>query len=466
MRNFSDDILDNTVGNIQYRNNVVTGIIAVDNGNNTYDVCISGNDTAYPDIPTTAKDPDFTVDDAVEVAINNGNKEDMVIIGYSQKIAQEFVEDEINVLVTTLDAYTIAATTAYLEGRVEDIDDYENVTRQGFYYGTSTSYGSDIYTTGSFAAGTYNKQATGLTASTTYHYQAYVYDTYNDVHTGEDKTMTTSVGAKIFVVYQVGSDFYLNSYGSAGTLVSEWGILSQITAGSIYKVHADSDNNVYIFNFSHPNMKVYKYDKDGTYISVTTIVATEVYSAISPNGYMYTLDSSTKDLVRKRNLSGLGVVDTLTLSGDYYYYLAFDSDGYAYLYDKDTSSSLIWGYVKYELGVGEVTKHLQTNSASSYDSWVVAGDYIGCSASQLVWDAYTIAKALNANRAAFTLNDITTLYKMSSVPNYFVCLGIDSGGKLTIEKYASTGTRQWKTEVIATGFTTNLQYCGVGSYPF
>jgi len=114
-----------------------------------------------------------------------------IIIGHAKKVTQEFVEDEINVLVTTLDAYSITTTTAYLEGRVEEIEGYENVIRRGFYYGTSTSYGNDVYSTGSFAAGSYNKQITGLDANTTYHYQAYVYDAYNDEHKGEDKTMVT-----------------------------------------------------------------------------------------------------------------------------------------------------------------------------------------------------------------------------------------------------------------------------------
>jgi len=138
------------------------------------------------------KVPDFEVGDAVEILIEYGNKEMPIIIGHAKKVVQEFMEDEINVLVSTLEAFSITENSAYLEGRVEEIEGYENVTRRGFYYGTSTDYGSDVYSTGSFAAGSYNKQVTDLSANTTYHFQAYVYDADGDKHTGEDKTFITT----------------------------------------------------------------------------------------------------------------------------------------------------------------------------------------------------------------------------------------------------------------------------------
>lgn len=191
MLNLPNEILDNTVGNIKYRNNVVTGEVAVDNGNNTYDCYISGSDVAYPKIPTTFKQPDFEVGEAVEILIEYGNKEMPIIIGHAKKVVQEFIEDEINVLVTTLDAYSITYNSGYFEGRVEDIEGYENVIERGFHWGTSTGYTeTDLKSTGSFAAGCYNKQSTGLIGDTTYHFQAYVYDADGDVQTGDDKTFT------------------------------------------------------------------------------------------------------------------------------------------------------------------------------------------------------------------------------------------------------------------------------------
>ncbi len=186
-------LFDKRISHIKYRNNVVTGEVATVNGNGTYDVYIAGADVAYPNIPTTVREPDFGVGEAVEILIEYGNKEMPIIIGHAKKIVQEFVEDEINVLVSTLGAHTITDVSCFFDGRVEEIEGYENVTRRGFYYGTTTGYGSDVYSTGSFAAGSYSEQVTGLTAETPYHFQAYAHDADNDVHTGEDMTMTTSV---------------------------------------------------------------------------------------------------------------------------------------------------------------------------------------------------------------------------------------------------------------------------------
>jgi len=184
-------LFDKRIDHIKYRNNVVTGEVATDNGNGTYDVYIAGSDVAYPNIPTTVREPDFGVGEAVEILIEYGNKEMPIIIGHAKKVVQEFVEDVINVLVSTLYAHTITDVSCFFEGRVGDIEGYENVIERGFYYGTSTGYGSDVSSTGSFAAGSYSEQVTGLTANTTYHFQAYVHDADNDVHTGEDKMMVT-----------------------------------------------------------------------------------------------------------------------------------------------------------------------------------------------------------------------------------------------------------------------------------
>jgi len=54
---FPNILETDTINNIKYRNNVVTGEIESVNGNNTYDVYISGSDVAYPNIPTTLKVP-------------------------------------------------------------------------------------------------------------------------------------------------------------------------------------------------------------------------------------------------------------------------------------------------------------------------------------------------------------------------------------------------------------------------
>ena len=101
MREFAGDISQNLLGNIKYRNNVVTGVIAVDNGNYTYDVYISNSDEAYPNIPTTMREPDFAVGDAVEILMEYGNREMPIIIGLAKKIVQEVEVIDINPVVGT-----------------------------------------------------------------------------------------------------------------------------------------------------------------------------------------------------------------------------------------------------------------------------------------------------------------------------------------------------------------------------
>ena len=210
-----DNILDSTIGNIRHRNNIVTGVVATDNGNGTYDVYIAGADVPYPNVPTTLPEPDFSVDDPVEIAIEYGNKEMPIIIGNAKKIVQEFVEDEVNVLVTTVGSHTIAQTSAYLDGRIEEIDGYENCTKRGFYYGMTTDYGLEKSSTGSFVAGSYSLQSTGLTAGETYHFQAFVNDVDGDEHTGEDKTVTTSqISYSFYETQLINDNNWMNAYGT------------------------------------------------------------------------------------------------------------------------------------------------------------------------------------------------------------------------------------------------------------
>jgi hypothetical protein len=192
MRKFAGDINQNLLGNIKYRNNVVTGVVAVDNGNYTYDVYISSSIEAYPNIPTTMREPDFAVGDAVEILIEYGNKEMPIIIGLAKKVVQEIQVIDINTLVTTLDAYDVTNLNAYLEGRIEEIDGYENCLLRGFHYGLTTSYGTNAYTTGSFEAGSYSLQTTGLLMNNIYNFQAYVLDADGDEQIGDNKTFITS----------------------------------------------------------------------------------------------------------------------------------------------------------------------------------------------------------------------------------------------------------------------------------
>lgn len=73
-------IIQDNVGNIIHRGFVVTGEVAVDNGDGSYDVYIAGEAKAYPKIFTLARNPDLSVGDTVRILYKNGCKELPIIL--------------------------------------------------------------------------------------------------------------------------------------------------------------------------------------------------------------------------------------------------------------------------------------------------------------------------------------------------------------------------------------------------
>jgi len=251
MHKFAGDINRNLLGNIKYRNNVVTGVVAVDNGNYTYDVYLSGSTNAYPNIPTTMREPDFMVGDAVEILIEYGNKEMPIIIGLAKKVVQEIQMIDINTLVTTLDAYDIT-TSAYLEGRIEEIDGYENCLLRGFHYGLTTGYGTDIYSTGSFAAGSYSLQTTGLNVNS-YNFVAYVKDADGDEQIGNNKTFTISTVTHYLFTCDYESGIISKHDGISETILESFpapgsGFITGLCNDGTNLINCDVDGKIYVHN--------------------------------------------------------------------------------------------------------------------------------------------------------------------------------------------------------------------------
>ena len=73
-------IIRDNIGNIIHRGFVVTGEVAVDNEDGSYDVYISGEAKAYPKIFTLARNPDLAVGDKVRILYKNGCKELPIIL--------------------------------------------------------------------------------------------------------------------------------------------------------------------------------------------------------------------------------------------------------------------------------------------------------------------------------------------------------------------------------------------------
>ena len=73
-------IIKDSIGNIIYRGNVVTGIVETDNGDGSYDVFISESDKAYPKIFTLSANPNLAVGDKVRILYKDGCKELPIIL--------------------------------------------------------------------------------------------------------------------------------------------------------------------------------------------------------------------------------------------------------------------------------------------------------------------------------------------------------------------------------------------------
>jgi len=234
MRNYVDDIVKNTVGQIKYRESITLGEIKTDNGDGTYGVEISQSGKTYPNVETAHYGDTFAIGEIAIITYEYGNKEMPRIWGHAKKIAQEPIEVEVDysgsggnpiTTVTTLDAYSKTSNSAYLEGKIELSNGAGNCTRRGFKYGLTTAYGSDWHEDGDYEAGYFNKQITGLSAGETYHYKAYVLDADGEEQVGEDKIMNTVAVPILFEYYLADGAtglayFYANSWWRGQTFTT------------------------------------------------------------------------------------------------------------------------------------------------------------------------------------------------------------------------------------------------------
>lgn len=200
--NYSDIIEKNMLGHIKYRDAIRNGEVVADNEDGTYDVKIALSDKIYPSIETLTYEMKFAVGEIAVLSFEYGNKEIPKIMGHGKKIAQDpvdiIVDNSGTARVVTLDAYSLTSTTAYLEGRIS-LGGAGNCTTRGFQYGTTTAYGLDTHTDGSYGNGSYAIQITSLTEDGTYHFRAYIIDENGDTRYGADKTFgpgTIDIGAE------------------------------------------------------------------------------------------------------------------------------------------------------------------------------------------------------------------------------------------------------------------------------
>lgn len=489
---FSEDIEKNILRHIKYRGTVRTGEIIADNGDGTYDVKIALSDETYPDVETIHYEMKFEVGEIAVLAFEYGSKELPKIIGHSKKIAQVPVEVDVDysgtARVETLDAYSMTSTTAYLEARIS-LGGAGNCTKRGFHYGTTTAYGTDTYDEGSYGSGSYNKQVTGLTNDTTYHFQAYILDENGDEQVGGDKTFTTSglVSGDIYIYHLNGaSNRIINVYNSNGNYLCSWGEPTELSSEYVRFMAVDANGNIYIG--AGPNAPwfdwIFKYDAIGNLL-LSLDLSGDTYKplgmVIGPDGKMYTNTRSTTTQyhVQQRNLTDLTVdaeID-LTAGNTYGGKIVFDSGGNFYTHRAWITPQRFerWtfaGGLQASYDIVPIPTYL---SWSSWETFATANSILSCFYEYWTGDdmIFTIPTAFGEAYTRHDPTDITTgagldsaLVDMASIGNNFLLIGKNSDSDLIIQKCNSSITKVWTTVVGSYSVVSGHRDAIIAAYPF
>lgn len=436
----------NVINQIKYRGTILTGEITKDNGDGTYDVKIAQADKAYPNVETAFYDETFSVTEIVIVTFEDGNKERPRIWGHAKKIAQEpkIVEVDYSggARVETLNAYSITATTAYVNGKISIIGVIGNCTRRGFHYGTTIDYGSDVYEDGSFGEGTYNLQITGLTAEETYHYQAFVLDANGDEQVGEDKTFITAISKNNYALIVTTPD-EIQSFDSNGDLLKKVSVSGW--AYSACDITLDSQGNIYTeTNWN----KLTKYDKDGNLLVTQEIESgNNWFESINfgNDGYLYTFEGRAAGYaIAKRDTTDLTIIeDVKKIYGSYSGGMCLDSDGNFYVYNGGSIDEI----EKYN-SAGVKVASLYVGYINEYAGFGVCGDnlYIAGPSKKIYY------MPLDLSGYTEWVLPSSIAYALTVADGHLILSGWDGDGDGATSKYDSGRNLVWTKKLTAASY--------------
>jgi hypothetical protein len=182
-----------TFGVVPPSNIVSVTATAVGNGTITPPVIEGGIGVPYNFVVTPNAGYQATMSGTCPAGTLTGNAYATGIISASCNVIATFtlipVGPSSSLALTTNSATFITSTSATLNGAVTNIGS-TNPTIEGFEYGTTTTYGSNVNTTGSFNVGAYTGNVS-LQCGTTYHFRAYATDSVGTQY-GTDQSFTTN----------------------------------------------------------------------------------------------------------------------------------------------------------------------------------------------------------------------------------------------------------------------------------
>jgi len=149
-----NSIIKDSISNINSRINIVTGIVAVDNGNGSYDCFISESDKPYPNIFTLSRNPNLAVDDKVRILYKNGCKELPIILPPVKPTAppEEYeltFDNSYRAVCAHAGTYSVDTTYAEVHNKTNSSGVYSNpagmLIKQDAWFPSGSYHRFDIY---------------------------------------------------------------------------------------------------------------------------------------------------------------------------------------------------------------------------------------------------------------------------------------------------------------------------------
>ena len=218
-------------------------------------------------------------------------------------------------LVSTLSVSNTTVQSATLNANITDSGG-QNDTSRGFNWGLTNSYGQTTTESGSFSAGSFSADITGLTCDTAYHFQAYAINTAGTGTSTPDATFVTSAcPAAPVIVLPHGGGHYIPPSPPPSVTVTPAAVVAGPSAPYIPQVCASylnsyiklgADNNAddvkklqtFLNTYAGENLAVDGVYKQADFDAVERLQASHIeilnfWNLTHPTGYVYIATQKT-----------------------------------------------------------------------------------------------------------------------------------------------------------------------------